>query len=331
MGQRIAYGSMALLFLVSAFLVDIQVGRAASARDGALFELLARGSVIPLFFGLVLLRGAFEMIQMARTRGMAPHAGFTLLMTVLLFWSPWLSAGGCLGGGVSDREGLYWPLALVMFTVIGAGLITIVRRRVSGAIADVSATVMVVLYIGFLGSFALQIRGGLGSPGDQGAWLLLITLLVTKFSDIGAYFVGSAMGRHKLIPSVSPGKSIEGAIGGIAASAGLAALLANLSGMAKAWGSEPFQALATEATKVFALDLGGSTMSPTARALAFGAVISVVAQLGDLLESCFKRDAGLKDSGHLLPRFGGVMDIIDSPVLALPAAWFMFTRAWGVL
>jgi phosphatidate cytidylyltransferase len=82
-----------------------------------------------------------------------------------------------------------------------------------------AATLLMVFYVGFLGSFGLQLRCGRDIPGQEGAWLLLITLLVTKASDIGAYFVGTTMGRHKLIPGISPAKSIEGAVGGLMASA----------------------------------------------------------------------------------------------------------------
>ncbi len=71
-------------------------------------------------------------------------------------------------------------------------------------------------------------------------------------------------------------------------------------------------------------------MSPLVRAAIFGLVVAVVAQFGDLFESALKRDAGIKDSGQIMPRFGGILDLIDSPVLAFPVAWFLLTAVWAL-
>ncbi len=89
--------------------------------------------------------------------------------------------------------------------------------------------------------------------------------------------------------------------------------------------------LIQEATLSFSLvhDLNG--MSPVIRALVFGLVLSATGQIGDLFESCLKRDAGAKDSGNVIPRYGGILDLVDSPVLAVPVGWFLLTTVWNVV
>jgi phosphatidate cytidylyltransferase len=125
-------------------------------------------------------------------------------------------------------------------------------------------------------------------------------LVLSWVSDSGAYFGGRAFGRRKLIPSVSPGKTVAGAIAGV--------LSAILAGALYGW------LLTTWA----GLPLGW------AAGAAGGALVSVVAQLGDLFESLLKREAGIKDSGALFPGHGGLFDRVDSLLFAFPAAyWFL--------
>jgi phosphatidate cytidylyltransferase len=121
-----------------------------------------------------------------------------------------------------------------------------------------------------------------------------------KSTDIGAYFGGRALGRHKLIPWLSPGKTWEGLVCGVLTAGLVGALLAR-------WIHLP----------TFPL--------PWWKGFVFGMVIGGIGQLGDLLESLMKRDAEVKDSGKLIPGFGGVLDVIDSPLLAAPFAYLMFS------
>ena len=121
-------------------------------------------------------------------------------------------------------------------------------------------------------------------------------LLCVKFTDIGAYFTGKSLGRHKLIYWLSPGKTWEGLAGGLvfaaAVGAGCAAFLDEMT-----WW----------------------------QGLIFGPIVGFVGQCGDLLESLMKRDADVKDSGSVIPGFGGVLDVIDSPLVAAPVAYLMFS------
>ncbi|RPI58417.1 MAG: CDP-archaeol synthase [Planctomycetaceae bacterium] len=127
-------------------------------------------------------------------------------------------------------------------------------------------------------------------------------LVAVKCTDIGAYFTGSAIGRHKLIPWLSPGKTWEGLLGGMAAAAGVSVLA------------------------VWAMDIhiAGSAL-PFWRAVVFGVVVGLIGQFGDLSESLMKRSVNVKDSGAVVPEFGGVLDILDSPLLAAPAGYLMLT------
>jgi phosphatidate cytidylyltransferase len=134
----------------------------------------------------------------------------------------------------------------------------------------------------------------------SGGLLLLLPVLLTWASDIGAYAVGRTMGRHKLIPSVSPGKTIEGSVGGLLAS------------MLVAWAYTQF--VLHPASH---LDFRWAP----AGVLAFGALVSVAAQVGDLAESLLKREAGVKDSSHIIPGHGGILDRFDSLLFVLPVAY----------
>jgi phosphatidate cytidylyltransferase len=137
-------------------------------------------------------------------------------------------------------------------------------------------------------------------PVAPGGVLLVFPLVVTWASDIGAFFVGRTVGGRKLIPSVSPGKTVSGAIGGLVAS------------MLVAWAYARW-------VLVPVASLGFTPWG----ALAFGAAISVAAQVGDLFESLLKREGGVKDSSRIIPGHGGVLDRFDSLIFVLPVAYLL--------
>jgi CDP-diglyceride synthetase len=151
------------------------------------------------------------------------------------------------------------------------------------------------VYAGFLLGHGLVIRDLPGDAGDLGRSWLLFTLLVVFACDTGALAVGRLLGRHRMAPRVSPNKTWEGAAGGFAASIG-AALLVGLA---------------------FELAV------PVWQQAVIGAVASVAAQVGDLLESALKRAANVKDSGSIMPGHGGILDRMDSILFALPAVFYM--------
>lgn len=325
---------LAIAVLVLLFVQDVVIAREAVHVPGALGQLLARGSLVPLLFVVVLLRGSMEMSRLLRAKGAKPRAGFANVCILFLFLAPWLSAAGWFGDGVAEQEGLLWQLVGVTGALLGAATLTILGRDPQGCVRDLGATILMVLYLGLLGSFGTMLRCGKDVPGNEGAWLLLIVLLVTKVSDIGAYFTGKAIGRHKLIPTISPGKSVEGAIGGVIASAlvaaGFAALPSLLPPAIVGETQRPGLMLLYDLTRSFSLSTETSEIGPIGRAFIIGALLSIAGQFGDLIESCFKRDSGVKDSGHLLPQYGGILDLVDSPLFAMPVAWFLLRVVWKI-
>jgi len=139
-----------------------------------------------------------------------------------------------------------------------------------------------------------------------GLFFCLWLVLVAKFSDIGALLVGKTIGRTKMAPSISPGKTVEGLIGGLGASAGIGALLPWL--------------VNNQLSHLF--DFGLWSLEP-AQGAWWGLVIGIVSVIGDLIASVLKRLAGMKDSGGAIPGIGGLLDLTDSLILSAPTGYFI--------
>jgi phosphatidate cytidylyltransferase len=208
-----------------------------------------------------------------------------------------------------------WSSASASAAVASAAVIVLLlalafysrRQTFEGIVAAAGGALLAFVYLGLMLGFILAIRR------EHSAWVVLWVLATTKLSDIGAYFCGRAIGRHKMIRWLSPGKTWEGLAGGIAlaasgGAAGVALLVAIPGGLGA--GREP---------------------PPLWTGALAGAVFALVGQAGDLMASLFKRDAGLKDSSHLVPGFGGVLDVLDSPLLVAPVAfwWLRWAFGWG--
>ena len=157
----------------------------------------------------------------------------------------------------------------------------------------ISTTLFGLMYVPWLLNFIAKINYFPTLPDGDGAFFVLYFILVTKFTDMGAYAVGSLIGRHKMIPRISPGKTWEGFGGAIAVSVGASVVFAHL---AKA-------------------HMPGMT---TMHAIVLGVILSIGAVVGDLIESLFKREAGLKDSGKMFPGIGGILDLLDSLLFNAP-------------
>jgi len=168
-----------------------------------------------------------------------------------------------------------------------------VRSRMAAALPTVAMTLFTVLYLGVGGAMMLQIR----MLEPDGLVRLVLFLATVKCADIGAYFTGSAIGRHKMIPWLSPGKSWEGLAGGLAAAVGASLLINRLTSAG--------------------LGVGETVV--------FGLVVAVAGQFGDLCESLLKRSVHVKDSGSAVPEYGGVLDVIDSPLIAALPAYVLLT------
>jgi phosphatidate cytidylyltransferase len=144
--------------------------------------------------------------------------------------------------------------------------------------------------------------GSLGVHVAPGAALLIFPLVLTWTSDIGAYVVGRAIGGKKLIPSVSPGKTVAGAVGGLVAS----------------------MLVSYAFVRCVLVPVAHLGFTP-AGALLFGALISGAAQTGDLFESLLKRESGVKDSSHIIPGHGGILDRFDSLIFVMPVAYILLS------
>ncbi len=266
---------------------------AAIAAPLALIMIYLGGLPLAVFLAAVSSGCAWEFYRIAAAGGVEPldPVGIPL-------------AGAVPLAVYAAAIGLYRPSldvpAGVMLVILAAVIWTrgTQRRPLSAA----SATVMGILYTGGLLSFGYALREHPYAVGDRaGTALVAFPLVLTWASDIGAFFVGRAVGGAKLIPSVSPGKTISGALGGLA-------MTVVVSWLYVRFALRPVALL---------------TMTVPATIL-FGALISVSAQIGDLVESLFKREANVKDSSHLIPGHGGLLDRLDSLLFVLPVAYLMF-------
>ena len=251
----------------------------------------------PLFVLLAaaaLVVGLFEFYVLAKKRDLRPDA----------------VAGYLAGAGLFVVFYIVrpWPLS-DMLLLIQAVLIvfipgTLVAATLRGApfekmLASAGATILGVLYVVFLGGHLVAVRTGFTQ--EVSADLLSFFFLVLMGADTAAYYVGSTFGKHKLAPSISPGKTWEGVIGGLVASLLLAAL-------AHYW---------------FFREL------PLKLALPLAAVMTVLGILGDLTESALKRGAGMKDAAKILPGHGGILDRLDSLLFNAPLIYYFGRSYFG--
>jgi phosphatidate cytidylyltransferase len=180
-------------------------------------------------------------------------------------------------------------LSVIGLNLIVVALISLFQFKTDQTVLDVVIKQLQgIIYIPVLLSFLVLIR-----EGSSGMIWVFVLLAVIFAGDIGAYYVGSYLGRHKLIPAVSPGKTIEGSIGGLAVNL-------VLGGIAKY------------------LFLSGL---PWGLSLLFFLTVGIAGQVGDLFESELKRSSGIKDSGGILPGHGGILDRIDALLFASPVAY----------
>lgn len=180
-----------------------------------------------------------------------------------------------------------WELLFIVLALLFLILMQFRRRQNSGVVIDISTTLFGILYVSWFFSFLIKIRylpGGLG--------LLVSILLITKLGDIGAYFIGSRLGKTPFMPRISPKKTVEGSIGGLIFSI-IGALLSK-----RFLNFEYPQIILT------------------------GVALGILGQLGDLSESLIKRDCQVKDSGKILPGMGGILDEIDSLLFTAPVFYF---------
>jgi len=202
-------------------------------------------------------------------------------------WRPLAVTAGILYVAAAGTGSGYFQAA-VLFLAVTAAAIYLIAAYPSFTVSDLSATIFTSLYAGWLLTHLISIR-----HLTDGFHYVLLVLVCTWSTDTFAYFVGINMGKRKLAPVISPQKSVEGSLGGIAGSIIAAVIVGILS-----------------------------SRVPLIHYVIIGILVGIVGQVGDLAESAFKRMAGVKDSGRLIPGHGGVLDRFDSLYLTAPAVYY---------
>ncbi|HXE58164.1 MAG TPA: phosphatidate cytidylyltransferase [Gemmatimonadales bacterium] len=271
---------------------------AAGAIPVALGIVYWGGWPLALLVAAVGVLGARELFEFAARRGIAPIRPLGYLAAAAMAPLALLAATDDRAAGVLGTYGSHLAAGWILAVLTGC---LFARRPTDRPLEAAAVTVLGALYAGALPAFLLGLRhSGYGERSWPGAWLVFFPLVVTWVCDTAAMFAGRAIGGPKLWPGVSPGKTWAGAVAGV-----LAALLV----------APLYDAL------VF--DRSGLEV-PRGAALAIAGVLSVVGQIGDLAESLFKREVGLKDSSALIPGHGGVLDRFDSLYFVVPTAAAMY-------
>ncbi len=246
-----------------------------------------------VFLAIIILlaaSGIMEFYGMVEKRGMQCFKYCGLIGGVLLIIGTYLKLTGELGIYDSPARVNDFETSFLILFVLGLCVRQFVARNNSTGILSISTTLFGLMYVPWLLNFIQKIYL---FQGVEGRFYLLYFILITKFSDSGAYAVGSLIGRHKMIPRISPGKTWEGFAGAILVSTGASVIFARVA-------HDHVPAL----TPIHAIILG--------------VILSCAAVIGDLIESLFKREAGVKDSGKFFPGIGGMLDLLDSILFNAP-------------
>jgi phosphatidate cytidylyltransferase len=268
--------------------------------------LLGSTAWVALALALVTILALFEYFSLGAAIGHRAYRFWTATCAVVLIYLQWIAAieptyqlaGGLalhrqVGRFIGGFEGVQGAFFLF---VLGIALLTLwTRRPPVEALPAAGMSSSGLLLVAFPLSFAVRLHG----LGRDGPWLLLFALVIIWAGDTVAYFVGRAIGKHPLAPSLSPKKTWEGTVASF-----LGSLLVSV--VFTRWLSAPLPHL-----------------------LAMAGVGNVAGQVGDLLESAYKRSAGVKDSGGLLPGHGGMLDRIDAVILAIPVVWYYWTLVYS--
>lgn len=232
----------------------------------------------------------FELFVLAKDREVPIHVWTGMTCGLSIPVATYLVGSGVIPvGSLVELDGLLLVILLLSLFVAQS-----TRRENTRALAIVGVTLLSVLYVSWLFSFLIKLR-----VLPYGRHLVAFLLLTAKGSDIGGYLIGSRFGRHRLIPRISPNKSVEGFWGGLFISVAAAYFCHFLLPAVALW-----------------------------QLILIGGVVGGISQFGDLAESIIKRDFQVKDSGALFPGIGGVLDLIDSLLLSAPFFYYWVIWFW---
>ncbi len=314
MRLRLIVGIPLALLIIGLLLVDGHLAGRPSptyASWGLASELgpwLCNGAICAAVVLVLTVLATHELVHLARARGYRPFGSTAQLFAALLVVGPYVSFNlRPITGGYDESWGLLWMAIALGFVF----LLQAVRRGAENAMENLAITIFIIFYAGGLAGFMTKLRMEVG--GSEGVAVLLFSIFLVKMTDTGAYFTGRAFGRHKMVEWLSPKKTWEGFAGGMVTTVACALLIGHwlhVSGVVR---------------------LQERYMTYPWALLVLGLLMGIFSVAGDLCASLLKRDARVKDSGQALPGLGGVLDVVDSPLLAAPVAWLFWTRMFHVV
>jgi phosphatidate cytidylyltransferase len=245
------------------------------------------GVAFTLFIALILAIAAWEYAKIFKNGSHQPAEVIVIVGTAAL----------TIGRGISGFQHVDWILGLIIIASMIYHMIAYERGR-DKAGTDFSITISGIVYVGWLGAYLVSLRNL-----PNGAWWFMVSLPSIWAADSGAYFYGIRYGKRKLSPRLSPKKTVEGYLAGV--------VCGPIFGVA-------FSALAIS-------QVGGEVGFSLLRGGILGLILAIFTTLGDLGESMFKRQFGVKDSSHLLPGHGGVFDRIDSWIWGASISYYIIT------
>jgi len=311
LSRRLCFGSIIIAAVVGLSWLDFAIYQDKLARD---IIWLPRGIILLPAYLLCLIFMTREVLRLLHAAGLYPHAPAVYLGTFFIAVSCWIANviqqyNREVLENTTSRGGWEWSATASFTTLLAVACGVILAfatemRRYShpgGVTINLAGAVFTFAYLGLLSCFIIQLHMAYGI----GAILSLV--IVTKMCDTGAFTFGKLFGRYRITPVLSPGKTLEGAAGGL------------IFACAGAWFW--FEVVLT-------LSYFDKTATPFFGWILFGLAVALAGMVGDLAGSLLKRDSRMKDSGGSVPGFGGVLDIFDSILMAAPVAYVFWVFGW---
>ncbi len=278
---RLLFGTIMIFMLVGLLVIG---GWLDGSMSKDLADKTVQGSVLMLLLAVIAVPAHLELAALVKSSKIQTFIGINIICSVLLSASWYLQQ-------FYNEPGKYKFLTIYICFCLVLTLFAIAFKQgyqfaFENAVTNIAVNYFLIIYLGFLSSFLIAMRV------EFGLWPVLMFISVVKSADIGAYTIGKMFGKRPFSPKISPKKTWEGMMGAVIFAIIVSVIFGRLCGIMSALWS-----------------------------IVFGFCFAFIGQLGDLLESIIKRDAGAKDSSSTVPGFGGVLDVIDSPLAAAPAGY----------